>query len=110
MCMKYEDIYGDCFDHLYDGLGIPGSYEGSFKELLDNWNIKVIEPREVELRFIRLIETWHELGLIEPETPDVETEWGVRMRDKPVDRVCPHCEGVGRQNFEYLKELGVEIE
>jgi hypothetical protein len=63
MCWKYEEKYGECFDHVWDFLGwqIP-----TIRELLETFGIKFKDSDKCKEDFFDLLSKWHEEGLIEP--------------------------------------------
>ena len=63
MCMKYEAQYQECFDHLFYRVDeTPNLYN-----LLEEYNVRIVDQKEFAIRIIKILEELHELGIIRPE-------------------------------------------
>jgi hypothetical protein len=62
--MKYELEYGGCFDYMFFDV-IPEQNIINF--LRDEWNVEIVKQDIVEVELLKLLESWHERGVIQPE-------------------------------------------
>ena len=63
MCMKYELEYGECFDYMFFDV-FPEQSIINF--LRDEWNVEIVKQDIVEGELLKLLESWHERGIIQP--------------------------------------------
>lgn len=64
MCMKYEKEYKKCFDYMFFNV-YPEESIVNF--LRDEWNINIVQRDVVGVELFKLLEDWHERGVICPE-------------------------------------------
>ena len=70
MCMKYEDGYGDCFDHLFFGI----THRSWFEILEQVYGVEIVEKGETKALLLGAIEEAHEKGFIRPVVVTEVTE------------------------------------
>jgi len=62
MCMKYENLYGDCFDYLFTSNDLGGIVD----LLRIRYRIEIIDMRTFKFEILSAFARAHEVGAIRP--------------------------------------------